>query len=385
MLPSALSVTAGPAASVCRDSCTVISAEASGGIGPYRYQWSPETGIRNPSDSITSACPDTTTTYTATVTDSRGCRSSTTVTITVFPPTPRPVITRSKDTLVASPSSSYQWYRNGVLLTGETGRMLIPRESGQYTVRTIDVNGCPSESDAVLFDFTASVATVGISCPDTLFHDPGEVIRVPVIVQYLAPGLRVEASRITVRLHFEKNVLQPVPGQGMMFIDSGRIRFVEYRRDLPGGLTAGAVLDLPLLVMLGDTACTEIVLDSVAVATNSNLALTLGDSTCRVCVNLCEEGGKRLYRSGPSFGLKQNHPNPFNATTELEYRLPQSNDVDLHVVDLRGRIVARLAGGIHPAGTYRAVFDAGSLPSGVYIAVLRAGMSVRTVLMTVLK
>jgi len=73
-----------------------------------------------------------------------------------------------------------------------------------------------------------------------------------------------------------------------------------------------------------------------------------------------------------SFGL-MNYPNPFNASTIIEYKLPRSGHVTLAVYDMLGRKVDDLVDGENEAGIHRVRFDAGSLSSGVYFYRLKAG------------
>ncbi|MCH7574217.1 MAG: choice-of-anchor B family protein [Candidatus Marinimicrobia bacterium] len=86
------------------------------------------------------------------------------------------------------------------------------------------------------------------------------------------------------------------------------------------------------------------------------------------------------------FYLAQNHPNPFNATTTLEFGLPGDDVVTLTVHDLLGREVSRLDLGWHNAGRHSVTWDAGELPSGIYFARLttKAGYS-KSVKITMLK
>ncbi|MEO0558440.1 MAG: T9SS type A sorting domain-containing protein [Bacteroidota bacterium] len=76
-------------------------------------------------------------------------------------------------------------------------------------------------------------------------------------------------------------------------------------------------------------------------------------------------------------------PNPTTGRTTLRYALAEAQDVQLVVMDLLGREVARLADGPHQAGDHEAAFAATALPSGVYIVHLRAGETVHTKRLTV--
>ncbi|UCC78579.1 MAG: exo-alpha-sialidase [Candidatus Zixiibacteriota bacterium] len=64
--------------------------------------------------------------------------------------------------------------------------------------------------------------------------------------------------------------------------------------------------------------------------------------------------------------LHQNHPNPFNATTAIEFTLSEPQSVTLTVYDLLGKVVCLLLEEERPAGIHRITFDAADLPSGIY-------------------
>ena len=86
-----------------------------------------------------------------------------------------------------------------------------------------------------------------------------------------------------------------------------------------------------------------------------------------------------------AFRLHGNYPNPFNPSTEIRFSLPERAPVTLTVVDLRGRVVARLVDETLAAGSYRYTFTASNLPSGVYLYRLQAGSVEDTRAMTLLK
>ena len=43
--------------------------------------------------------------------------------------------------------ASYQWYRNGKIITGATSNNYTPSFDGNYTVEVKDINGCEAVSD----------------------------------------------------------------------------------------------------------------------------------------------------------------------------------------------------------------------------------------------
>ncbi|MEZ5047001.1 MAG: aryl-sulfate sulfotransferase [Chitinophagaceae bacterium] len=53
-----------------------------------------------------------------------------------------PQINQSGNQLVSTTANTYQWYLNGVLIAGATSQQYTPTQSGIYTVRITDANGC---------------------------------------------------------------------------------------------------------------------------------------------------------------------------------------------------------------------------------------------------
>lgn len=78
----------------------------------------------------------------------------------------------------------------------------------------------------------------------------------------------------------------------------------------------------------------------------------------------------------------ENHPNPFNPSTEIRFELPESGPVELTVYDARGREVQSLLNETLSAGPHSVTFEAGDLPSGVYLYRLWYGGQVATGRMT---
>ncbi len=70
--------------------------------------------------------------------------------------------------------------------------------------------------------------------------------------------------------------------------------------------------------------------------------------------------------------MSANTPNPFSASTEIQFALPAAEAVTIEVYDLLGRRVALLADDAPmTAGGQTVTFERGDLPSGSYLVVLR--------------
>ena len=95
--------------------------------------------------------------------------------------------------------------------------------------------------------------------------------------------------------------------------------------------------------------------------------------------------------NGPlAFELRENYPNPFNASTTISFSLPENGFVTLEVYNIAGQKVRELASERYPAGNHAIMWDGrnngGSLvSSGVYFARLKAGHHAATLRMMFMK
>lgn len=97
-------------------------------------------------------------------------------------------------------------------------------------------------------------------------------------------------------------------------------------------------------------------------------------------VNPCQPGSRTLSEGveggtpekPAAYGLVQNHPNPFNPSTEIRYDLPEDVHVTLKVYNVLGRELTTLVDRNESAGSKVVVFNAGGYPSGVYFYRLQA-------------
>ena len=88
--------------------------------------------------------------------------------------------------------------------------------------------------------------------------------------------------------------------------------------------------------------------------------------------------------------LRQNHPNPFNPITLIEYDLPNNGFVNMAVYDMMGRLVKTLLNVSKPAGHNQVLWHATNdnnepVSAGVYIYVIQFGNSIETKKMILLK
>jgi hypothetical protein len=188
------------------------------GIGPFTYQWYLNGAVisgatANPYviDQVSGAVAGT---YTVTVTNAAGSVSINAGTVAVNGPG-APVFTLQPFDKVVAPggtfalaasavgsSLQYQWYRNGVLLNGETGSILLRNtansgDAGQYTVRVTNSDGTiTSQPATVSLSATASTLrniSVRTNAAAGQVVTPGFVIRGSgsknILIRAVGPGL----------------------------------------------------------------------------------------------------------------------------------------------------------------------------------------------------
>jgi len=94
--------------------------------------------------------------YTVVVTNSSGCSATSAAVSLTFNALPaKPTTSGGSNTfcpgnvtLTSSSGTTYQWYKDGVLMAGETNQTLNVSAAGKYTVIVTNVNGCTSPASA---------------------------------------------------------------------------------------------------------------------------------------------------------------------------------------------------------------------------------------------
>jgi len=133
-----------------------------------------------------------------------------------------------------------------------------------------------------------------------------------------------------------------------------------------------------------------------ASAGNKSVTLTVTRFGCEavvtddVTVVACTPTGAGPNGMPTVHSLAQNHPNPFNPSTTIEYALATSEHVTIAIFDVKGARVKTIVDAPTPAGWHRVVWDglnsSGSqVASGVYLYRMQAGAFVQTKRLVLLK
>ena len=170
---------------------------------------------------------------------------------------------------------------------------------------------------------------------------------------------------------------------GLYVVEEGnhRILYFANAASLPNGANASNVL--------GQADFTSALAPATPTAGSFNFPNSMFIDNAANQIWVADAGNNRVLRfdmnAGPltgistipdqrptAYALSQNFPNPFNPTTSIRFRLPESGNVRLEVFDVLGRLVAVLVNEHMQAGSYQVPFNASALSSGVYLYRLSA-------------
>ena len=103
-------------------------------------------------------------------------------------------------------------------------------------------------------------------------------------------------------------------------------------------------------------------------------------------VEVTNVGINNISSIAESYSLSQNYPDPFNPSTNINFTIPSSQNVNLKVYDILGNEVAGLLNNqrLSP-GQYKIDFNASELTSGIYYYTLSTSDFVNTRKMLLLK
>lgn len=210
----------------------------------------------------------------------------------------------------------------------------------------------------------SSAVTVTISGPDQVTVGATETYTVTITGGPLTRGgTNIAAS---------SGILTPVDGQGLQKIGE------ELTHSLPKASSGGSVS-----FQFSYTAPAEA--GSVTLFANGNSVNFNGNNTGDQW-NFAQN--KAVTVTGTtdvddlplvkSYKLQQNYPNPFNPSTQINFSLAESGDIQLKVYDVTGNEVATLAEGFRAAGNHNISFNAAGFSSGVYFYKLITNSFVET-------
>jgi hypothetical protein len=319
--------------------------------------------------------------FTVTVFNEFDCSNIDSIQITVLPKPPKPVITSVEDTLFSSPGDVYIWYRNDTLLTGIDGQWFVSHIDGEYKVIHRNANGCESESDVYNYRYVPIVGLSVITMPDTLYVKTGDPVVIPISIVQSNLLDKIEANNFTAKISFDGTVLVP-DDISIPFTHDGNMKSIIItgkRTD-----TIGVIYTLYLHAALGDSACVDIVIDSLYWDSYRYVEVITKKST--VCLtNICQADGNRFYLESGELRLEQNRPNPAHEYTTIEFESIETGYHKLKLIDVFGNNIMTVFEGNIQHGIHIFMLNTNSIPSGVYFYILQTPTQVIKAKMQVIK
>jgi hypothetical protein len=104
----------------------------------------------------------------------------------------------------------------------------------------------------------------------------------------------------------------------------------------------------------------------------------VADSSALLVLRYTPSGINDNQSHPTTFFLAPNYPNPFNASTMIEYGLPESGPVQVEIFDILGRKIQTLVDETQSAGYHQLTWKADDVPSGTYFYRIQAGEKSQT-------
>ena len=371
---------AGPDRSICPGESVMLS--ASGGTG---YRWMPSPDLSCIDCANPTARPMATTTYYVLVTNDIGCTATDSVTVRVggsLSVDLGPDVSLCGAQGVALHAKGYDagagylfvWSpANGLSCTDCPTPLANPTTTTSYTVEITSPGGCKG-SDMITV-VVRNPTEMRAHIPNSLNVFPGARTSVPIVVENIPVGESI--SDLDIVLNYNTGMLR-LDSMSLVGTRCANWNVVATAPDPKNGkfamrITAPAGSSLPdsgtimrahFLSFLGSSITSDLPFSIDAVG---NPCLRVATTPGHIQLDsICGLGWRLMEAMSENFALDQNIPNPFNATTEINFSIGLDGPVRLSIYAMSGEEVARLVDEPLGVGRYRIGWNAGDYPSGVY-------------------
>jgi hypothetical protein len=138
----------------------------------------------------------------------------------------------------------------------------------------------------------------------------------------------------------------------------------------------GTLVNLKYNLFLSEKLNNQI---SYTIEQNLNKCVSFSTTKSLVLIDTVCGGKYRLIDlTNSNYTLNQNHPNPFNPSTEILFSLGLDGLTKLEIFNSIGEKLLTLINENLESGNYKFTFDGSSLPSGLYYYKLTSGVYSKT-------
>lgn len=139
--------------------------------------------------------------------------------ITVEAPPATPALFQNEDTLFAAQGyASYQWYYEGVLISGATDYFYVALQNGMYSVSVTSIKGCGEASASISFVSTGALQAIHSGTSLTIYPNPADSY-----VNFKFSPIEISEGKISISDCFGRQInaasLRKVSGQTEIAID----------------------------------------------------------------------------------------------------------------------------------------------------------------------
>lgn len=360
----------------------------------------------------------------------------------ITPPGPLAICTPGTETLDAGAGfATYQWLRDGSVMTDTTSETVTVGTTGNYTVQVTNAAGCSGTSQpvSVTINPLPSVPTISAAnevltatstTPNVTYRWSRNGTAVPGATSQTTIDSTGGSYTVTVTdangcmstsQPFSTSGTTTISVQSMVFAQQSQQVTIPLTVSNAQGVPAGALnfsvtiaCNKTLLVPTpGSFSSMTVVGDSLIIVytgsgspSNGTLmklpfTAALGDDSCtsvtidafswsapnitvttqngNFCLsNVCYQGGPQLINPNGTVSLSDPIPNPSNNSIEIAYSLIEQGQTTLILYDLLGHEVLRMVDASMAPGTYTVVADVSALPAGTYVYSLRTPTIVKS-------
>jgi len=240
------------------------------------------------------------------------------------------------------------WLRRAIGLCITGAAIFIPVRQSFAQVGTV-VAGCfpsnarPRPND--LITVAINVDMTGVSAPDNLLAAYQATLNWdPAVLQYISPFTPAPPPWNT-----------PIVNQ--MNVGTGMVTWNQFVIGGSGGLVNIIIFNFRAIGAAGSSTTLDLDFSVLTSSTFQNLLpiATINDCTAQLVTGVKEEYSVLEVPKG--YELQQNHPNPFNAGTDIQFALPRAGQIRLEIYNALGAKVRTLVDTPKETGPHRVHWD----------------------------
>jgi len=275
----------------------------------------------------------------------------------------RTTIKGSGDSIILHSSGLFPGYFWSTL---EKTDSIVIRDTGTYYLTVLDSNGCGATASITILSDDRALAKIRIPFVEGA---PGQHISIPIILTNAKDIEGAGVYSFGCTIHFNTSLLLPIDRTVPASIND-RFKTLTINKLLSLPLQDSVIISLDFIVALGDSLGSSITIDSIWWGSSKPIQ-TLKENGHFTLLNVCPEGGNRLFSTNGNSFLSVITPNPARSEINLNYGLIEEGLTELRIVDLLGRPVATVFREERKPGTYETNWNVAGLAKGKYFCILR--------------